>query len=416
MHFPPDFLWGVGTSAYQIEGAAQSDGKEESIWDRFCLKSGAIQNQNTGDIATDHYHRWKEDVEILKQLKVKSYRFSISWPRFFPGGKINPQGLAFYNQLIDELFKANIEPMVTLYHWDLPQSLQDKGGWPNRDIVDSYLAYVRAAFEAFGDRVNYWITHNEPWVIAVLGYELGVHAPGIKDSNAALKAAHHLLLSHGLAVREMRSLAKRPIKIGIALNLSPVHPIRDPQASHYDLYLNRLYLDVLFKGVYPSEIDMQASAEDMRIISEPIDFLGVNYYTRVLIQPNGKPLLDCPNPYSSMWEFYPQGLGEIIERIVNDYFSNEIYITENGTAIDGIDDPMRIAYIDAHLKKIEELIKKGISIKGYFAWSFLDNFEWAHGYGKRFGLVHVDYTTLKRTIKSSGHWYAKFASSQIAFA
>lgn len=408
--FPSDFLWGAGTSSYQIEGAALGCGKEESIWDRFCLKEGAIQNGDTGESAVDHYRLWETDIELLKQLKVNSYRFSISWPRFFPSGKINPEGKAFYDRLIDTLLEAKIEPMVTLYHWDLPQSLEDRGGWPERRTAEAFSAYARAAFLAFGDRVRFWITQNEPWVAATLGYGLGIHAPGRKDPILALKASHNLLLSHGMAVQEIRRLAKKSVKLGIALNLSPVYP-KGPLAEAHDLRLNRFYLDGIFKGRYPEAIGFHPPAEEMKTISEPIDFLGINYYTRVQLNPDGEPIAESPNAYSSMWEFYPQGLSEIAERVWNEYKPKEILITENGTALDGIDDPMRIEYIKAHLGQISRLLEKKIPIQGYFAWSLLDNFEWAHGYGKRFGLVHVDYKTMKRTLKSSGRWYADIASA-----
>ncbi len=408
--FPSDFLWGAGTSSYQIEGAARGCGKEESIWDRFCLKQGAIQNGDTGDSAADHYRLWETDVELLKQLKVNSYRFSISWPRFFPSGKVNPEGKAFYDRLIDRLLEAKIEPMVTLYHWDLPQSLEDTGGWPEQKTAEAFSAYARAAFLAFGDRVRFWITQNEPWVAATLGYGLGIHAPGRKDPTLALKASHNLLLSHGMAVQEIRRLAKKSVKLGIALNLSPVYP-KGPLADAHDLRLNQFYLDGLFKGRYPEAIDFHPPAEEMKTISEPIDFLGINYYTRVQLKPDGEPIAESPNAYSSMWEFYPQGLSEIAERVWNEYKPKEILITENGTALDGIDDPMRIEYIKAHLGQIGRLLEKKIPVRGYFAWSLLDNFEWAHGYGKRFGLVHVDYKTMKRTLKSSGRWYADIASA-----
>ncbi len=410
MRFPADFLWGAGTSSYQIEGAAHSYGKEESIWDRFCLKKGAVQNGDTGETAAAHYRLWETDVELLGQLKVGSYRFSISWPRFFPSGKVNPEGRAFYDRLIDKLLAAKIEPMITLYHWDLPQSLEDRGGWPERKTAEAFRAYARAAFLAFGDRVRFWITQNEPWVAATLGYGLGIHAPGLKNPALALKASHNLLLSHGMAVQEIRQLAKQSVKLGIALNLSPVYP-KGPLADAHDLRLNRFYLDGIFKGRYPEAIGFKAPAEEMKIVSEPIDFLGINYYTRVQLKPDGEPIAESPNAHSSMWEFYPQGLSEIAERVWNEYKPKEIYITENGTALDGIDDPMRIEYMKAHLDEIGQLLQKKIPIRGYFAWSLLDNFEWAHGYEKRFGLVHVDFNTMKRTLKTSGRWYAALASA-----
>lgn len=430
--FPADFLWGAATSAYQIEGAAHADGKKDSIWDVFCRKPGKILNGDTGEIATDHYHRWKEDIAIMKEIGIKSYRFSLSWSRIMDDEKPNPFGIAFYNQLIDELIKNGIEPVITLYHWDLPERLQEKGGWCSRDTVDAFVNYSVVAFKHYGDRVKLWITHNEPSVVAGYGHLLGIHAPGIADPLKAFVAAHHLLLSHGAACQALRQLANT--KIGISLNLSPIFPanssdIQDVIAAQtYDLFSQRFFLDALFKGEYPKEVlhsieglSSYIQKDDLKMISSPIDFLGINYYTRTIVcNERGKPFAVVtakPNPHSLLWDFYPSGLKSVVEHVWKTYHPQEIYITENGTAIEDVimangkvQDSNRIEYIKAHLQVVQELIQSAIPIKGYFVWSLLDNFEWTLGYQMRFGIVYVEYSTLQRTIKASGYWYGKVVS------
>ncbi|WP_026485582.1 GH1 family beta-glucosidase [Caldanaerobius polysaccharolyticus] len=430
--FPEDFIWGTATAAYQIEGAANEDGRGESIWDRFSHIPGNVWNNQNGDVACDHYHRYKEDVQILKDMGVKGYRFSISWPRVIPEGtgKINQKGVDFYNGLIDELLKYNIQPFVTLYHWDLPQALQYKGGWANRDTAEYFADYASEMFRLFGDRVKHWITHNEPWCTSFLGHAIGVHAPGIKDFSTALQVAHNVLLSHGKAVQYFRQ-AGRGGKIGITLNLTPVYAASDREedvraATVADGYSNRWFLDPVFKGQYPEDMlknfgsfakipDVQVG--DMKIISSPMDFLGVNYYTRSFVKYNpdaqfGTESLRPDGQYTEMdWEVYPQGLYDLLMRLKKDYGDIDIYITENGAAFkdvvenNSVDDSDRLNYLKMHFEKAAEAIRDGVKLKGYFVWSLMDNFEWAHGYSKRFGLIYVDYETQKRIWKKSALWY-----------
>jgi beta-glucosidase len=435
LRFPDGFIWGTATSAYQIEGAWNEDGKGPSIWDTFCHEHPEkIYHGHNGDVAADHYHRWEEDVQIMAELGLKAYRFSISWPRVLPEGtgRVNPAGLAFYDRLVDALLARGIEPVVTLYHWDLPQPLQDRGGWPHRDIVQYFAEYASVVAKRLGDRVNWWITHNEPFVMALLGYFFGDFAPGIQDFPAALQAVHHLLLSHGHAVEAIRAAAGRPVRVGITLNLSPVHPATDSEADRLaaqrmDGILNRMFLDPIFFGRYPE--DMQAllgslipevSPEDARYLTTPMDFLGVNYYSRAVarhdpsfpivelaqVQPEG-------SEYSQMWEIYPPGMYELLMRVWKDYRPPVILVTENGIPVpDGVDldgrvrDERRIRYLRDHIAQVHRALTDGAPVQGYFVWSLLDNFEWAHGYRMRFGLVYVDYDTQKRYIKDSGRWYA----------
>ena len=431
--FPEGFVWGTATAAYQIEGAANEDGRGESIWDRFSHTPGKVTNGDTGDVAVDHYHRWPQDVQIMTRLGVNAYRFSIAWPRVIPDGvgAVNPAGLDFYERLVDALLAAGIQPFVTLYHWDLPQALQDKGGWPSRDSVGWFTDYAAVVSGRLGDRVHHWITHNEPWVVAQVGYATGQHAPGVRDQRAALQAAHHLLLSHGQAVSILRQNGNGRARVGITLNLGWVDPASDRPADveaarRHDGQLNRYYLDPLFKGAYPA--DMVAYYEavaphvqpgDLLLISTPIDFLGVNYYTRAVVadDPAGSGLRtrQIRPPYAEYtemgWEVYPDGLQKLLERLHAEYRPPAIYITENGCACadrleDGqVHDERRIAYLREHLIRAQRAIQGGVPLRGYFLWSLLDNFEWAHGYTKRFGIVHVDYATQTRTLKDSAHWY-----------
>jgi len=425
--YPPDFIWGAAASSYQIEGAWNEDGKEESIWDRFSHTSGNIKNDDSGDIACDHYHRYKEDVALMKELGLRAYRFSISWPRVLPKGRgnINKPGLDFYHRLIDELLGAGIEPWLCLYHWDLPQSLQDKGGWANRDIVQHFASYTALIARQFGDRVKKWVVLNEPAVVAVLGHLLGIHAPGIKDVNAFLKVSHHLLLSQGKAIQVLRDINPN-FEVGTALNLSPVYPIssnsKDQEAaSRLDECWNRWYLDPLFKGEYPpfAEKMINPTKEDMVVIHQPLDFLGVNYYHRLLVAHDPtEPLIGARLiPRSAFvtemgWEIYPDGMYEILMRLKREYNDPVLYITENGAAFDDkvkrngeIQDDDRVAFLRDHMVAAYRALKEGARLRGYLVWSIMDNFEWAEGYVKRFGLVHVDYRTLKRTPKKSAHWY-----------
>ncbi len=445
--FPKDFVWGAATSAYQIEGAWNEDGRGVSIWDTFSHTPGKVANNENGDIAVDHYHRYKDDIRLMTELGLKAYRFSTSWTRILPEGtgRVNKKGLDFYDRLIDESLKKKIEPYVCLFHWDLPQTLQDKGGWTNRDTAYAFAEYARIVTGLVSDRVKVIFTHNEPWVAAIVGYFLGEHAPGFKDPAQGIKALHHLLLSHGLACEAIRASAKKPVKIGITLNLNPVYPASDSKkdreaALRTDAILNRSVLDPLLKGTTPIQefaIGRMLSSSlikdgDMEKIRQ-LDLLGVNYYSRSVMKHDAKsPLVAAAqtfpegNEYSGMWEIFPTGIHEILMRVWKDYLSPspltppplgegipELMVTENGIPVpDGLDfdgrvrDERRIRYLESHIAQVHRAIKDGAPIKGYFHWSLTDNFEWALGYGPRFGLVYVDYKTLKRTIKDSGRWFA----------
>lgn len=433
--FPKEFLWGAATASYQVEGAFDEDGKGESIWDRFSHTPGKVLNGDTGDVACDHYHRYRDDVKLMRNLGLKAYRFSISWPRIFPsgGGRPNQKGLDFYRSLVDALLNAGIKPVATLYHWDLPQALQDKGGWPQRDTAEYYADYAAYMFEKLGDSVALWITHNEPWVVSVLGYGIGVHAPGIRDLSLAVKAAHNLLLSHGKAVKIFRDLKLGDSKIGITLNLTPVYPASSSEADkeaarRYDGFSNRWFLDPIFKGRYPEDLMEvfggagylpQIDSHDFDVIAAPIDFLGVNYYTRTVVQASeaNRPLMASQvEPKTNItemgWEIYPQGLYDLLTRIHKEYGGPLIYITENGAAFKDtvnesgeVEDNQRIDYFKQHFIRLHEAIRDGVKVAGYFAWSLMDNFEWAYGYSKRFGIVYVDYPTQERIPKKSALWY-----------
>lgn len=414
------FFFGAATSAYQIEGSAQEGGRGASIWDTFCKGKGAILDGSSGAIACDHYRLWQEDIALMKQLRLNAYRFSIAWPRIFPesSSQINSKGMEFYDRLIDGLLEAGIEPFPTLYHWDLPQHIQDRGGWACRDTCGLFADYAEVVYGRFQDRVAHWTTLNEPYVSAFMGYLTGVHAPGMQSQGQALAAVHHLLLAHGMAAQRMRER-----KVGLALNLSPTYP-SDPSsqqaADWYDLLHNQLFLDALFKKTYPDKflkmVKDLIQPTDMACIGSPIHFLGINYYTRGIIQSDpAKPLFASrlipsgANLYSDMWEFYPDGLLEILQRVQRDYQPKEILIMENGTSLaEGMDDDGRIAYLKAHLAKVAQAKARGIPVNGYFVWSLLDNFEWAAGYTKRFGLIEVNFTTQERRLRKSANWYANF--------
>jgi beta-glucosidase len=434
--FPENFIWGCASSAYQVEGAWNEAGKGPSIWDTFVHSPGNIFNDETADVSIDHYHRFMEDIAVMKQLGLQAYRFSTSWSRILPSGKgtINRAGLDFYDRLVDELLRNKIEPFLCLHHFDLPQALQDEGGWPNRDTAFRFADYASIMAEHLGDRVKLWMTHNEPWVAAMAGYVAGEHAPGLKDPISGFKALYHLLLSHGLATTALRAAAKQSIKVAITLNLNPVHPATDSKkdqiaAKKGDTGLNRLQLDPILKGTSPMQEFTPGRILSKRVIKpgdlekiKTVDILGVNYYTRSVVAHGGNiPVVGISeihpvgNEYSGMWEIYPEGLFEILSRIWNDYQPGcEIMITENGIPVpDGVDfdgrirDERRIRYLRDHLVQLHKALDAGIPISGYFHWSLTDNFEWAHGYNPRFGLVYVDYKTLNRTIKDSGYWYAR---------
>lgn len=436
VRFPENFIWGAATASYQIEGAYNEDGKGESIWDRFCRTPGKVQDGDRGDVACDFYHRYRDDIKLMKEISLNAYRFSIAWSRIFPQGKgqLNQDGLDFYERVVDELLDSGIEPFVTLYHWDLPQALQEKGGWANRDTIGYFKDYAEEVSRKLGDRVRFWITHNEPWVVSFLGHHSGIHAPGTKNLSTALKVSHHLLLSHGETVAVIRDNGDEKTQVGIALNLSPVYPASESEgdkkaAKRYDGYLNRWFLEPIFKGSYPEDMlalygdkAPEIQAQDLERISAKIDFLGVNYYYRTVVEADKKEAflgLSQVKPtdaeYTEMdWEIYPPGICQILERVHNDYDAPVIYITENGVAFpDKIDkngrvnDESRIEYLKGHFLEANRAIEEGVKLSGYFVWSLLDNFEWVYGYSRRFGLVYTDFSNQKRIVKASGWWYKK---------
>jgi beta-glucosidase len=433
--FPERFVWGVATSAFQIEGAASADGKGPSNWDSFCRVPGAIADASNGDVACDHYHRWPADLDLVASLGVDAYRFSVSWPRVRPDGQStwNEAGLDFYERLVDGLLQRGVAPYLTLHHWDLPQALQDAGGWAHRDTVHRFVEYAQGVHTRLGDRVASITTHNEPWVMAMLGYETGVFAPGLKDRRAAMQAAHHLLLSHGLALQALRADGcKSPL--GIVLNLSPVQPAsNDPadiaQAHFEDGRLLRWYMDPLFRASYPYDITdflgadaPQVQPGDLQHIAQPLDFLGINYYSRSVASAKGNwDATQSGRELTDMgWEIYPEGLTELLLRLHRDYRVPPLFVTENGGAFqdhvaDGrVHDAARTAYIAAHIAAVGDALAQGVPMAGYMVWSLLDNFEWASGYAKRFGIVHVDYATQRRTLKDSALWYRDFLALQRA--
>ncbi|MEV7682230.1 beta-glucosidase [Streptomyces sp. NPDC088341] len=466
--FPRGFRWGTATAAYQIEGAAAEDGRTPSIWDTFSRAPGRVRNGDTGDIAADHYHRMDEDVALLKGLGVTDYRFSVSWPRVQPTGRgpAVQRGLDFYRRLVDALLTAGIRPVVTLYHWDLPQELEDAGGWPQRDTAGRFAEYATIAGEALGDRVTTWTTLNEPWCAAFLGYASGVHAPGRTDPVAALRAAHHFNLAHGLAVRALRDVLPRKSEISLTLNLHAVRPLRETPADldavrRIDALGNRIFLDPIFHGRLPEDlIEDTASLTDWSFVhdgdlataSEPIDSLGINYYSPTVVtavspapatatsglsdpdpghdhdhDPTGTDVpspwpgteervrfVPAPGPRTAMdWPVDADGLYELLTRLRDELPRTPLMVTENGAAYDdyadpsgAVHDPERVAYLRAHLAAVHRAIAAGTRVRGYFLWSLLDNFEWAYGYSKRFGIVHVDFATQRRTVKDSARWYA----------
>ena len=444
--FPEDFKWGVATSSYQIEGATNVDGRGESIWDRFCATEGKVANGENGDIACDHYNLFAEDVALMKSLGVSTYRFSLAWPRLFPNGdkQREQRGFDFYNRLIDELIANDITPVITLYHWDLPQKLEDKGGWANREIVYDFAFYAGEAVQAFSDRVKEWITINEPWCVSWLGYMNGVHAPGVKNLDSALASAHHTALAHAEASRVMKAIDPG-IKSGIALNMTTyrIEDESDAELSELgdlmDAQLNRWWIDAFLNGRYPKSIADFHSERlakivqpgDLEKLKVQTDYLAVNYYADSFIglpresdgpmsegglfpfphRSNGTP----PEPYTDMgWPITPVGLEDLLVRISTDWPEiAEIVISENGAAYDDepnasgdVEDVRRIDYLVSHIDAVSRAIDRGAPMTGYYAWSLMDNFEWAEGYSKRFGIIHVDFTTLKRTIKNSGKTYA----------
>lgn len=434
--FPSTFKWGSATSSHQIEGAAFEDGKGLSIWDTFSHTPGKIKGGDHADVACDHYHRWQEDLDLMQDLGLNSYRFSISWPRVIPAGvgAVNAKGLDFYDRLVDGLLQRNLEPFVTLYHWDLPQALQEQGGWVSRDTAYHFADYARTVAENLGDRVTNWITHNEPFCTAIMGHLYGAHAPGIQDLHSALQALHHVYLSHGLAVPVLREHSRPDAQVGITLSLHPVYPHSEQPrdilaARRHDGFRNRWYLDPLYGRGYPQDVWERYGQHvpvvqdgDLDTISAKMDFLGVNYYFREVVEDSpGHGLFDAREIHLENvkrthfdWEVYPEGLTALLKRVHEDYAPEKIYITENGATfqeemVDGrVDDEDRRQFLEDHIQACLNVVKAGVPLQGYFAWSLLDNFEWAEGYDKRFGMVHVDFSTQKRTLKTSGNWYRDF--------
>ena len=426
--FPPEFVWGAATSSFQIEGAADADGKSPSIWDRFCTLPGRIADGSDGRTACDHFHRSREDVELMVDLGLDAYRFSLSWPRIVPDGRgeENPAGLDFYDRLVDQLLDAGITPFPTLYHWDLPQALENAGGWPERSTVDAFTEYVASVVRRLGDRIDHWTTINEPFVISHLGYLTGEHAPGRRDLRAAIAASHHVLLAHGRALETIRELAPRS-EVGITVNFTPVTPVGDsPLASDrqrvIDEWENRWYTDPLSGRGYPDHATERLGWDraevldgDLDLIAAPIDFLGVNYYTRKFVGALDGEHRNRGDETAMGWEIHPPGLGNLLRDLHRSYGFPKLYITENGAAMPDavrhenghLQDDDRIAYFHDHLEQTHAALTDGVPIAGYFAWSLLDNFEWAHGYGAKFGLVEVDPTTQDRRPKASAHWYAQ---------
>ncbi|WP_207207313.1 glycoside hydrolase family 1 protein [Xylanimonas protaetiae] len=473
--FPEGFLWGAATAAFQIEGATWTDGRTDSIWDAFARVPGAVAGGDDGSVACDHYHRYRDDVALMRSLHLGAYRFSTSWARVRPdGGAPNPTGLAFYDRLVDELLAAEILPWVTLYHWDLPQALEDKGGWPNRDTAYLFADYAMTVHEALSDRVRVWTTLNEPWCSSFLSYTGGEHAPGRMSRTDGVAAAHHLLLAHGLAAAAIHEVDPEAV-VGLTVNLTvpdpadPDDPADVAAAAKHDGMFNRTFIDPVLRGAYPADVrewlapyglDDVVKDGDLEIISTPIDALGVNYYNGSCLAGTPEPVADetltvqaggvrddedaharttlpptpAPEgiwwrsrglPRTAMgWEVQPEGLTRLLTRLHRDYTGPRgvaLYVTENGAAFDDVADESgfvddtsdRLAYFDAHLRAVKDAIDAGADVRGYFAWSLLDNFEWAHGYSKRFGIVRTDYATQERTVKASGRWYGDVARTNV---
>ncbi|MGY1609567.1 MULTISPECIES: GH1 family beta-glucosidase [unclassified Geodermatophilus] len=442
--FPPDFVFGAATAAYQIEGAVEEDGRGRSIWDTFSHTPGRVERGDTGDVACDHYHRYRDDVALMGELGLSAYRFSVAWPRVVPegAGRVEQRGLDFYRRLVDELLDAGIDPWLTLYHWDLPQALQDRGGWTDRDTAARFADYAAVVVDALGDRVRHWSTLNEPMVSSLLGHMSGAHAPGLQDPVAASRAVHHLLLGHGLAAGRLRDAGVG--SLGITLNFTPMNPASDSPADvdaarRLDGQQNRMFLEPVVSGAYPADVveDLAAAGAplpvqdgDLQTIAAPLDWLGVNYYFEETVRAGGRPAgrpptsfiggedvdeLDPEGPTTSMgWGISPQAFTDLLLWLGEKAPGLPLVVTENGSAWDdevdaegAVRDPARVDFLLRHLAALTAAVERGADVRGYFAWSLLDNFEWARGYGQRFGLVHVDYDTQRRTVKDSGRVYAE---------
>jgi beta-glucosidase len=431
LRFPEGFLFGTATAAYQVEGAWNEDGKGPSIWDVFARKKGVIADGSTGETAADHYHRFRGDVQIMKAMGCRAYRFSVSWPRVFPEGigPVNPKGIGFYDALVDALLEAGIAPFITLYHWDMPQALQERGGWYRRETTDRFADFTEAVVRVLGDRVTHWMPVNEPFAIMAEGHVLGTTAPGRKNILRAYGVAHHLLLAHGRSVQRIRAHCPAA-RVGIVNSFwmnDPSGPRDRAAARRADDFFIRLFMDPVFKGRYPRSLETLMHAltpgmreEDFSVIGQPVDFIGVNHYSRNIVRRALNPLA----PFSIMdnrgrgvpvtamgWEIYPAGMGRILRLLLEEYGYRDIIVTENGAAFPDevnegtVRDDARVEYLRSYLAEVHAAIRAGVPVKGYFVWSLMDNFEWADGLARRFGLVHVDFTTQKRTVKKSGEWY-----------
>jgi len=434
------FVWGAGTAAFQIEGATTVDGRGESIWDRFAATDGKVVGGDTGEPACEHYYRWSEDLDLMRDLKLQGYRFSVSWPRIQADGRgpANPKGLDFYRRLAEGLRERGIVPMATLYHWDLPQALQDEGGWASRDVVERFAEYSRLVLDGLDGVVEDWVTHNEPWVTSILGYAYGTKAPGLRDWPSALSAAHHALLAHGVVVREFRE-SGRAGRIGITLDLTVANAANATDADReaalrLDGHHNRWYLDAILRGGYPADMvdfyERQIGpldaihAGDLETIAQPIDFLGVNFYRPNLVTADDDSVLqlrEVPQDREETamgWPIVPEALTELLVRVKRDYGDLPLVITENGAAFDdlldgdAVDDERRVGYLREHIAAIDRAREQGVDVRGYYVWSLLDNFEWECGYDKRFGIVYVDYPTQRRIPKRSALWYRDLITSR----
>jgi beta-glucosidase len=435
------FVWGAGTAAFQIEGATTADGRGESIWDRFAATAGNVAGGDTGEPACEHYYRWREDLDLMRDLNLQGYRFSVSWPRIQPDGRgpANRKGLDFYRRLAEGLRERGIVPMATIYHWDLPQALQDEGGWASRDVVERFAEYARLVLDGLGGAVDDWVTHNEPWVTSFLGYAYGSKAPGLHDWPSALRAAHHALLAHGVVVREFRE-SGRAGRIGITLDLTVANAASGSDAdvaaaTRLDGHHNRWFLDALLRGAYPDDMvefyerrvgPFDAVQEgDLETIAQPLDFLGVNFYRPNLVAADDDAVLELrevtqDREVTAMgWPIVPEALTELLVRIKRDYGDLPLVITENGAAFDDlldggtvVEDDRRVAYLREHVSAIDRARNQGVDVRGYYVWSLLDNFEWECGYEKRFGLVYVDYPTQRRIPKRSALWYRDLIASR----
>jgi beta-glucosidase len=437
--FPPSFLWGAATSAYQVEGSPLADGAGQSIWHRFVRTPGLVKDGDTGDVACDHYRRMQADVAMMKRMGLTAYRFSIAWARILPEGRgaVNEGGLGFYERLVDTLLESGIQPMATLYHWDLPAALDDRGGWLNPDIADWFADYASVMYKRLDDRVKLWATLNEPWVVTDGGYLHGALAPGHKNRFEAPIASHQLLRSHGKAVQAYRALGKH--QVGLVVNIEPKYPASDkPEdiaaTKRAEAYMNRQYLDPVFHGHYPPEMTEifgeawpEWPQQDYELIAQPIDFLGVNYYTRNVVRHEASawPLKTAAVRQTQAtytetgWEVFPQGLTDTLLWVKQRYGNIPQYVTENGAAFfdpptaqrGRVNDPLRVEYFRTHLRAIHDAVEQGVDLRGYCAWSLMDNLEWSLGYSKRFGIVHVNFETLERTLKDSAHFYASVIAS-----